>query len=78
MISITRGTRYKCYLYFVCHFSWADATSNIHHISAGFDQEAAAVIMARMVVYRAETDEGVDILRWVDRQLIRLVCFQKN
>lgn len=52
--------------------NWADATSNIHHISAGFDQEAAAVVMARMVVYRAETDEGVDILRWVDRQLIRL------
>lgn len=29
--------------------------------------------MARMVVYRAETDDGPDILRWVDRQLIRLV-----
>lgn len=55
--------------------SWADAVTNIHHISAGFDQEAAAVIMARMVVYRAETDEGPDILRWVDRQLIRLVNF---
>jgi len=54
-------------------YSWADATSNVHHISAGFDQEAAAVLMARMVVYRAETDEGPDILRWVDRQLIRLV-----
>ncbi|CAD7093485.1 unnamed protein product [Hermetia illucens] len=52
--------------------NWADATTNIHHISAGFDQEAAAVIMARMVVYRAETDEGPDVLRWVDRQLIRL------
>ncbi|XP_039491054.1 protein transport protein Sec23A isoform X1 [Drosophila santomea] len=52
--------------------NWADATSNVHHISAGFDQEAAAVLMARMVVYRAETDEGPDILRWVDRQLIRL------
>ncbi|XP_022211425.1 protein transport protein Sec23A isoform X1 [Drosophila obscura] len=52
--------------------NWADATTNVHHISAGFDQEAAAVLMARMVVYRAETDEGPDILRWVDRQLIRL------
>lgn len=29
--------------------------------------------MARMVVYRAETDDGPDTLRWVDRQLIRLV-----
>ncbi|XP_017847414.1 protein transport protein Sec23A isoform X2 [Drosophila busckii] len=52
--------------------NWADATTNVQHISAGFDQEAAAVLMARMVVYRAETDEGPDILRWVDRQLIRL------
>lgn len=33
--------------------------------------------MARMVVYRAETDEGPDILRWVDRQLIRLVKINK-
>lgn len=52
--------------------SWADATSNLHMISAGFDQEAAAVLMARMVVYRAESDDGPDTLRWVDRQLIRL------
>lgn len=53
-------------------YSWADASSNIHHISAGFDQEAAAVLMSRMVVYRAETDDGPDVLRWVDRMLIRL------
>lgn len=52
--------------------NWADAGININHISAGFDQEAAAVLMARMVVYRAESDEGPDVLRWVDRQLIRL------
>lgn len=30
------------------------------------------MLMARMVVYRAETDEGPDVLRWVDRMLIRL------
>lgn len=46
---------------------------NIHHISAGFDQECAAVVMARMVVYRAESDDGQDVLRWIDRMLIRLV-----
>ena len=54
-------------------FSWADASANIHHISAGFDQEAAAVMMARVAVYRAETDDGPDVLRWLDRMLIRLV-----
>jgi len=52
--------------------NWADANTSLHHISAGFDQEAAAVLMARMVVYKAETDEGPDVLRWVDRMLIRL------
>ncbi|KAJ8928211.1 hypothetical protein NQ314_019275 [Rhamnusium bicolor] len=52
--------------------NWADATANIHHISAGFDQEAAAVVMARMAVYRAESDDSPDVLRWVDRMLIRL------
>ncbi|PNF42856.1 Protein transport protein Sec23A [Cryptotermes secundus] len=52
--------------------NWADASVNLHQIGAGFDQEAAAVLMARMVVYRAEIDDGPDVLRWVDRMLIRL------
>ncbi|KAK9703143.1 Sec23/Sec24 helical domain [Popillia japonica] len=52
--------------------NWVDATANILHISSGFDQEAAAVLMSRMVVYRAESDDGPDVLRWVDRMLIRL------
>ncbi|XP_014283277.1 protein transport protein Sec23A [Halyomorpha halys] len=52
--------------------NWADATTNLHHISAGFDQEAAAVLMARMVVHRAESDDGPDVMRWADRMLIRL------
>ncbi|XP_063221948.1 protein transport protein Sec23A isoform X3 [Bacillus rossius redtenbacheri] len=52
--------------------NWADASANLHHISAGFDQEAAAVLMARTAVFRAETDDGPDVLRWVDRMLIRL------
>ncbi|XP_059475345.1 protein transport protein Sec23A isoform X1 [Neocloeon triangulifer] len=52
--------------------NWADAAANLHHISAGFDQECAAVLMARMAVFRAETDENPDTLRWVDRMLIRI------
>jgi len=50
-----------------------DASVNIQHIAAGFDQEAAAVVMARVAVFRAETDDGPDVLRWLDRMLIRLV-----
>ncbi|XP_063387224.1 protein transport protein Sec23A isoform X1 [Cydia fagiglandana] len=52
--------------------NWGDAAVNLPHIAAGFDQEAAAVVMARLVVYRAEQEDGPDVLRWLDRMLIRL------
>lgn len=61
---------------FICNifdYSWADASTSLHHISAGFDQEAAAVLMSRLAVFKAESDDGPDVLRWVDRMLIRLV-----
>ncbi|EPY82648.1 Sec23 B isoform 7-like protein [Camelus ferus] len=55
--------------------NWADAQSQLKHIEAAFDQEAAAVLMARLGVFRAESEEGPDVLRWLDRQLIRLFMF---
>lgn len=47
-----------------------DGTSPV--ISSGFDQEAAAVLMARIAVFKAEVDDSPDVLRWLDRLLIRL------
>ncbi|GAA5915669.1 GTPase-activating protein SEC23 [Sporobolomyces salmoneus] len=41
-------------------------------ISDNFDQEAAAVLMARIAVFKAEIDDSPDVLRWLDRMLIRL------
>jgi protein transport protein SEC23 len=41
-------------------------------VKASFDQEAAAILTARMAVHQTETDEVADVLRWVDRNLIRL------
>ncbi|CCH59325.1 hypothetical protein TBLA_0B04910 [Henningerozyma blattae CBS 6284] len=41
-------------------------------IAASFDQEAAAVIMARIAVHKAESDDGADVIRWIDRTLIKL------
>ena len=53
--------------------NWADPATALPHIQASFDQECAAVLMGRMAVWRAETqDDGPDVLRWVDRMLIRL------
>lgn len=41
-------------------------------IGFSFDQEAAAVLMARIAVFKAEIDDSPDVLRWLDRMLIRL------
>jgi protein transport protein SEC23 len=46
---------------------------NLHHISVGFDQEAAAVLVARIAVYKAETDNGPHVMVWIDDTLVRLV-----
>ncbi|KIJ36358.1 hypothetical protein M422DRAFT_261312 [Sphaerobolus stellatus SS14] len=42
------------------------------NIAQSFDQEAAAVLMARIAVFKAEIDDSPDVLRWLDRMLIRL------
>ncbi|KAI3983856.1 hypothetical protein MKX01_011564 [Papaver californicum] len=39
---------------------------------SGFDQEAAAVVMARLVSFKMETEVEFDPIRWLDRSLIRL------
>ncbi|OMJ09422.1 Protein transport protein SEC23 [Smittium culicis] len=41
-------------------------------IPAGFDQEAAAVLISRIAAFKSEFDESSDVLRWLDRMLIRL------
>ena len=36
-------------------------------------KQAAAVLMARIAAHKTQTEEAFDILRWIDRMLIRLV-----
>lgn len=50
--------------------NFADGDSG--HVGLSFDQEAAAVLMARIAVFKAEIDDSPDVLRWLDRMLIRL------
>ena len=47
---------------------------SLTELANGFDQEAAAVLMARIAVFRVENgqEETFEILRWLDRMLIRL------
>ncbi|KAJ3261784.1 GTPase-activating protein S23 [Boothiomyces macroporosus] len=50
---------------------WQEPTNPT--IAASFDQEAAAVLMTRIGVFKSEVDDGPDVMRWMDRMLIR-VC----
>merc|ERR1719442_62258 len=54
--------------------SHAYADASMSNIATGFDQEAAAVLMARYAVFKCENEDPLDVLRWVDRMLIRLVA----
>jgi len=49
-----------------------DTTRGLDALSRGFDQEAAAVLTARLVSHRARTEEAFDVMRWLDRMLIRI------
>lgn len=54
---------------------WCPDPSSRAALAASFDQEAAAVLMARVAVDRTATEPPGDILQWLDRSLIRL-CAQ--
>ena len=43
-------------------------------IAAGFDQEAAAAVVARLAVHRAEEHHARDVIRWLDDMLIRFAA----
>lgn len=56
--------------------NWADLATQQPNIAYGFDQEAAAVLMARLASFRASNENELpDTMRWLDRSLIRLVRF---
>lgn len=51
---------------------WVEG-GNLATLIAGFDQEAAAVIVARLATHKMEAEEDFDATRWLDRTLIRYV-----
>ncbi|RWW40242.1 hypothetical protein BHE74_00054362 [Ensete ventricosum] len=50
---------------------WVDG-SNTEELVEGFDQETAAVVLARYVSLKMEMEKEFDATRWLDRSLIRL------
>ncbi|KAE9603025.1 hypothetical protein Lal_00012797 [Lupinus albus] len=51
---------------------WVDVSISSEELVQGFDQETAAVVMARLTSLKMETEEAFDATRWLDRLLIRL------
>ncbi|GMH08057.1 hypothetical protein Nepgr_009897 [Nepenthes gracilis] len=51
---------------------WVDSVVGSEELVQGFDQETAAVVMARLCSQKMEWEEGFDATRWLDRNLIRL------
>jgi len=51
----------------------ADMNTGFQLIADSFDQETAAVVMARVAVFKVEHEELFDVLPWLDKTLIR-VC----
>ncbi|KAG7661938.1 SEC23 [[Candida] subhashii] len=75
----------QSYIQFITHYQHASGSYRIRvttisnfltgdeqTLTNSFDQEAAAVLMARVTLFKAEQDDGADVLRWIDRMLIRL------
>lgn len=52
---------------------WATSARPLD-IGAGFDQEAAATMMARLAVSRADQYHARDVIRWLDKMLIRFTA----
>lgn len=47
--------------------------NNMYELAVGFDQEAATALMARLGILKTEQEEPIEVLKWLDRSLIRLV-----
>ena len=43
------------------------AAEDLREMAYGFDQETAAVIMARYAVHMTNEQESMDVIRWLDR-----------
>lgn len=56
-----------------CH-RIAPANSKPQELAQYFDQEVAACLMARLSAHKAEHEVIFDVMRWLDRHLIKLVA----
>ncbi|BFU23763.1 Sec23 protein, putative [Entamoeba histolytica HM-1:IMSS-B] len=55
----------------ICRLFTSISSEGLNRMSAGFDQETAAVVMARCASFKADAETGRDAMRWLDRALLR-------
>lgn len=83
--TVTQAQQIPCgYVQFITQYHGSDGFKHVRVTTCRrffgsddfeFDQESAAVLLARMACYRSDTNEGTgqEILRWLDKSLVR-VC----
>jgi protein transport protein SEC23 len=47
---------------------------DLREMAYGFDQETAAVLLSRYSIFKTFTEDSMDVIRWLDRMLIKLVA----
>jgi len=47
---------------------------DLREMAYGFDQETAAVLLSRYSIYKTFSEDPMDVIRWLDRMLIKLVA----
>lgn len=50
----------------------------VQEMAEGFDQEAACTAMARLALLKTDSEDHQEVMKWVDRSLIRLVSKFSN
>lgn len=56
---------------FAVPFKNSSTTNGFNEIKGGFDEEAAAVMLGRLGVFKAENEYDLNIINWLDRVLIK-------
>lgn len=51
---------------------WIAGPGSVQDLISGFDQETAAVVMARLVSFKMEIEAEFDPIRWLDKSLIHI------
>ncbi|MQL85480.1 hypothetical protein Taro_017982 [Colocasia esculenta] len=78
--ALSQPTSNQFYFQFLTYYQHTDGQMRLRvttlsrrwDLISGFDQEAAAAAMVRLVSFKMETEAEFDPIRWLDRSLIRL------